>query len=235
MFGDHIVQAAMDHARREYPNESCGIVSGDEYHECENTAENKQSDFVIEASEYLTFELDRGVDAIIHSHPDGVHCPTKSDMEGQEATGVPWGIVPVNRGCPLRPFFWGDTLPIEPFVGRTFRMGVFDCYSLVRDWYRQVKGIMLPLGPRDPLWWERGDNMIPENFAKAGFEEVHKTDIKEGDVIIGRVLGKVENHTGVYIGNGLILHHLYDRPSRREPLGPWMKYVTRVLRHKELK
>jgi len=235
MFANDVIQAAMDHARVEYPKESCGIVSGGFYYEMENIAIDKQSDFEIDAAEYLTFELDRGVDAVIHSHPDGVHCPTKADMEGQDASGVPWGIVPVDFGSPVRPFFWGDTLPVAPLLGRQFRMGIYDCYSLVRDWYRQTHGIILPVGPRDPLWWERGENIIPENFAQAGFEEIDKLDIKEGDVIIGRVLGRVENHTGVYIGNGLILHHLYDRLSRREPLGPWMKYVTRILRHKDMK
>ncbi|MHC1728583.1 MAG: C40 family peptidase [Syntrophobacteraceae bacterium] len=233
MFNAEIIKDAMEHARVEYPKESCGVVSAGEYHPMENMAADKLSDFEIDAADYLTLELDRGVDAVIHSHPDGVHCPTKADMEGQEASGVPWGIVPVAFGSPMRPFFWGDQLPIAPLLKRQFRMGVFDCYSLVRDWYRLNHNMVLPMGARDPNWWVTGANMIPENYAKAGFVEVEKPE-KIGDVIIGKVLGTVENHTGVYIGNGLVLHHLYDRLSRREPLGPWMKFVTRVLRHKDL-
>jgi cell wall-associated NlpC family hydrolase len=58
-----------------------------------------------------------------------------------------WGIVPVKRHFAEVPFFWGDSLPIAPLEGRPWRMGVYDCYGLMRDWYRAKRNILLPNRP----------------------------------------------------------------------------------------
>jgi len=51
-----------------------------------------------------------------------------------------------------------------------------------------------------------------------------------GDVFLAQVRAPVPNHGGVYLDGGLILHHLEGRLSRREPLGPWRRFVTHALR-----
>jgi len=40
----------------------------------------------------------------------------------------------------------------------------------------------------------------------------------------------VTNHAGIYIGNGLFLHHLPNRLSREEPVMRWKSLITHVLR-----
>ena len=234
MFHPDAIREIKEHAERVYPEESCGIVSGGKYFECCNVHEDPLSHFEIHDEEYAIYEeRDAGVDAIVHSHPDGFDCPTKDDMTAQIASAVSWGITRVVKGKAQNPFFWGDSLPIAPLIGRTFRMGVHDCYALVRDWFRIEKGIVLDAFPRDPIWWEKGQNILADNFDRIGFEEIPPMSPQPGDCMMGKIKGPVENHCAVYLGDGLMLHHLAGRLSRREPIGPWMKYATRFFRLKE--
>lgn len=233
MFSQQIVQAIKDHAREQYPRESCGVVSAGEYVPCENVADTPEEHFKIDTDEYLKFLTGPGVEAIIHSHPNGPDCPTKDDMEHQEASAVPWGIVQVNEKTIGEPFFFGDQVPMPPLLGRVFRVNVTDCYGLVRDWFRMNSDIVLPFFPREPFWWEKPDqNILGDNFYEMGFREIPALE-REGDCCLAKIRGPLENHCALYLGNGLVMHHLPNRLSRREPIVGWMKYVTRFFRHKD--
>jgi len=228
MFPVDILESIKTHALAEHPRESCGVVVGAEYIACRNEAENPEKDFRIPTAEYSKYA--RRVKAIIHSHTNGKAFPSKADMQSQIATKKPWGIV-VTDGAVVNDFFYfGDGSPVPPLIGRQFRHGVTDCYALVRDWYKQEQGIVLPAYARADQWWEAGESMLVDFFSDCGFEVVQRVS-EPGDCVIGRVLGKVPNHCGVYIGNDLVLHHLSNRLSRSEPLQPWMKYVTHCLRY----
>jgi cell wall-associated NlpC family hydrolase len=152
-------------------------------------------------------------------------------MQAQLAMGIPWGIVSLASPESARePFWFGDDLPVPPLIGREFRHGVTDCFALVRDWFRVELGVTIPNYPRQHEWWKADKNMFIDLFRDAGFRRIPRVE-RKGDCVIGMVLGRVPNHSGVYLGGGLILHHLERRLSRQEPIGPWMKYVTHCLRH----
>src|SRR5690606_31664033 len=96
------------------------------------------------------------------------------------------------------------------------------------------KGIDLLQFPRDQEWWndpEGPELLSPDNFKKAGFVEIEYTDLEVGDVILAAIRSTKVNHCGIYIGRGLVLHHLYGRLSKREPLGPWTKFCRYYLRY----
>ena len=71
------------------------------------------------------------------------------------------------------------------------------------------------------------------NIVPGGFIPIEKADLRTGDVVLGRV-GRtgVSNHCGIISGNGTILHQLGNGSSRREVLGPWLKYIMHAIRHK---
>jgi cell wall-associated NlpC family hydrolase len=122
-------------------------------------------------------------------------------------------------------------------LGRDFRPGPSgsdgrgDCYALIRDWYAEHRGIELPEFPRDDEWWEHGEDLYRENFAAAGFVQIAPEAMQPGDVVLAQVMASTTNHGGIVLPNGLVLHHLRNRLSRAEPLGPWMRFVTHVLRY----
>lgn len=219
------------HAMEEYPMECCGVITPDGYIKLENIAPEPTEDFEIDTDEIKDLQ----VLAVVHSHPDGYACPTASDMRSQISMDVPWCIVTVTKDGPQELFWFGDGVEY-PLVGRGFRHGVTDCYDLIRDWYRIERGVTLPQYPRDWEWWHKDQDLYRQFFENAGFIEVDEP--QEGDVFLAQIRSKVPNHGGVYLGNGLALHHLSARlpcdPSRlsvREPVGRWQPYIRKWLRY----
>ena len=228
-FSKRIIALAKRHAVECFPEESCGLVVKGEYIPCENIAKDPLNDFKINTKLYV--KHNKKLEAVIHSHNDFPHA-SKKDMQQQIATNVPWGIINVVKGNVMGVWFWGDQLPIQDLVGRPFAHGIYDCYALVRDYYRKEMNIILPVFPREEGFWRRNDHLFMDNYKEIGFIKVDGDDLKKGDAVLGNILSSVVNHSSVYIGNGLILHHLNKRLSRPEPLGPWKKYLTHYLRYK---
>ncbi|WP_239057915.1 NlpC/P60 family protein [Pseudodesulfovibrio sp. JC047] len=229
MFSPETIRAAQEHARAEYPREACGLVVDGAYLPRTNTVENPLVDFRISPQGYAAAARRGEIQAVIHSHPDGPDHPSRADMIGQVDSGLAWGIVPVLSGAPQPPFFWGGNAPIPELIGRRFRHGVADCYALVRDWFRQERDDVLPEYPRDDEWWLGGGNLLMDNIQDAGFEVVDG-DPQVGDMVFLQICASVPNHCGVYLGDGLLLHHLVNRFSRVEPLNRWRKHIRLFIR-----
>lgn len=238
------VKAAQLHALEAYPKESCGVVVDEVYHRCENVAENPELDFKISVQEYARFDSMGVLKAVIHSHPNALAAPSAADMQGQIASGVVWGIVSTDGERASEPFLWGDQLPIAPIIGRPFIHGISDCFSLIRDCFRLGKvelakqgvtewpydPVVFPIYPRNDEWWAHGENLYEDNFGKIGWREITQDQVRPGDAFMLKVKSDKLNHAGLYIGNGLILHHLPTRVSRREPVGIWARSADIWLR-----
>lgn len=227
------IRAMQDHARAEYPREACGLIVSGEYLPQVNTADAPERDFSISPSAYLA--LSGRIEAVVHSHPAqaGEHvCPSSADMRAQIDSVVPWGIVPVVAGEPGEPFFWGDSLPIRPLLKRPFIHGVTDCYGLIRDYYRLEGRGTLPQIPRDDEWWANGGDLYAEGLRSTpGLRLIERTAVRPGDMIFFEVRAKRTNHAGIYLGDGLILHHLYGKLSAREEVSRWMRFATHFARY----
>lgn len=236
MFNEKVSAAAIKHAQDQYPKESCGVVVGDKYIRLRNTAKDPFSSFQIsrnKAAEYAD-----KMQAIIHSHPDGNYFPSLADMSGQVASGVPWGIVHVSKGVARTPFYFGDGSPVQPLKGRPFQHGVTDCYSLIRDYFKQERNVTLDEFPRDWEWWlSPGFDLYEQNFKGQNFREINENEVVEGDCFLAQIRSKVINHAGIYVGKGLILHQLGDRsgysnsfPSCEQPVHMWRRFIRRWVR-----
>jgi proteasome lid subunit RPN8/RPN11 len=234
---------AVHHALEAWPRESVGVVVGDgtkerDYVRLDNIHETPEEAFRLSVQDAWNVVAD-DVLALVHSHPRGPDCPSEHDMRRQESMAKPWGVVVCEEadGKPVfRDMFWlGDQVSVAPLVGRRFRHGVWDCYTLVRDWYRQERGVVLPVFPRAEDWWQSDEDLIGDNMAAAGFDEVDEAQAQAGDVILmsfGSKMGRLKiNHLGLYEGSGLMLHHLKDRFSRQEPVEPYRRHhVVRYAR-----
>lgn len=229
MITDELLSLFKEHVKQEYPKEAVGFVIDGTYVPQTNIAEDPTKAFKV-----LNYPKGK-LQAILHSHPDVlIAVPSALDMEAQSASAVPWGIVATDGQWVGEIQWFGDQVEKQELVGRKFIHGVQDCYALVRDYYKQHKNVDLIDFPRDYEWWydDKNTNLLTlENFNKAGFEEISYTDLRVGDVIVGAIKCERTNHTGIYIGQGLVLHHLYGRVSRREPLGPWKRFVRHYLRY----
>jgi len=223
---------ALAHAQEAFPRESCGLLvirKGREvYWPCRNIGVGTDQ-FVLHPEDYAQADEQGQIVAVVHSHT-GLPCtPSQADRVACEASGLPWHIVSIPNGE------WTSLEPtgyVAPLVGREWSHGVLDCYALVRDWFRAERGIDLPNFARFDDWWKRGQNLYLDNFAQAGFAVVEPDELQTGDCLLMQVASPVPNHAAVYLGDGLILHHLQGRLSSREVYGGyWQKITTHTLRY----
>lgn len=227
-----IQQAIADHAARECPREACGLIVRVSdvlrYIECRNMAE-QDNFFIMDPRDYLAASKLGEITAVVHSHPNYSPTPSEADRVACEASGLPWHIYSHPGGE------WAYLAPTgykSPLYGRIWVHGVLDCYTFVRDWYMEERGIELPDFHRNETWWKKGENIYVENFAKAGFVRVVDEQPQPGDVLLMQVLANVPNHGGIYLDGDIVAHHLYNRLSSREVWGGYYKkHTTHILRY----
>lgn len=231
-----IEQEIREHASREYPKEACGLIvtfkGRAKYIPCTNIAANPLTDFSIHAEEYAAAEDSGEVAAIVHSHPDALPLPSQQDLVACELSGLPWVIVAWPLGT-IHEF--SPTGYEAPLIGRKYDHGIFDCFSLVRDYYRTECGIIYADYPREDEWWHKGQNLYMDNLAEAGFLIVTDGTVKVHDTFLMQVESPVVNHAAVYIGRDQIMHHCVNRLSSRDVYGGyWRKITIHTIRHRSL-
>lgn len=229
------LDAALAHASAEYPRESCGLVllhKGREiYFPCRNTASTPEEHFHIAPESHLEASRIGEAIRVVHSHPNASANPSEADLVMCEESKLPWTIIGVPSGTVVH---FEPTGYHAPLVGRQYAWGVLDCWTLVRDWFKEVRNIDLPdFGSGEPNWWEKGGDLYRQNFQAAGFYEITEKELQHGDCILMANRSPVPNHAAVYLGNQVMLHHMTNRLSCREVFGGYYrKIATHFLRHR---
>jgi proteasome lid subunit RPN8/RPN11 len=228
-----IKQQALDHANEAYPKEAVGLVhvvkGRNRYYKCKNIADTPDEHFVLDPKDYLLAEQKGEITAIIHSHPKTSPEPSPADQIACEKSDLPWFIVNPKTEE------WKSLIPQGyelPYVGRQFFHGIIDCYSLVRDFYKREFNIELYDYTRRDQWWEKGENMYLDNFAKEGFKQIELGQVGYGDLFLMQLESPVPNHAAIYLNDGILLHHVQGRLSSRDVFGGYYQKVTaKILKH----
>lgn len=261
---DTTIKQILKDAEKRYPEESCGVVvvtpgGTEKYVACENISKSNKDQFVISPESLAGAEDIGEIVGIVHSHPDGTTVPSEHDiavmqhnreielMIDPESVAIPWHIVSWPDGdyrqiTPKAP----DSLLDRPFVH-----GVWDCWATCEAYYNKYHGIKFPTYEREDLWWEKEDSVsfYEAFYEAAGFYQVDVGDIKVGDLVVMQV-GRTHypNHAGVFlgdvgefegkefVGNSLMLHHMYGKLSEVIVYGgQWLHRTRMVLRHKDVR
>lgn len=245
MMNDKLKLEIQEYAIKKYPQECCGFLMEDEFIPVQNIHPSKLENFKVSPKDWYNYALE--CKAFIHSHPDWYPCPSEGDMRQQIASAVPWGIVSTDGKRASEITFFGDQGPTPDILNRTFCHGVTDCYSIIRDWYKLERGIILDEIPRSWEWWDNSskdlykDNFGPVGFKKVPYEQIMDEGPQVGDVFLANIgPGVVKlNHGGVYIGNGLGIHHLTgklpveNRLAKRDPINRWLKRINMWVRYEK--
>lgn len=237
-----VATAIREDAIERYPHEACGLIVDGVYRPYRNLHPEPETAFRMSPQAWVAAARRGEIQAVVHSHVNGSAEPSAADIQGQIDSNVPWVIVLTDGEVAGDPWAWGDGLQPPPLIGRQFRHGPSgtdgkgDCYALIRDWYRQERGVVLKDFARDNDWWADGGDLYRQGFAEAGFRPVAPHEAKPGDVFLASLPAGggrpgVPHHGGIVLDNSLILHHLPGRYSRREPMGRWRKFVTHFLRY----
>ena len=217
----------------DYPEEGCGLLINKRgkivWKKCKNVAENKLETFQISPDDYVSARLSGDIYAIVHSHPDFSCEPSESDKKASDHLGIPYIIYSLPE---VEKYTYTPKKLENSLIGRDYEFGTNDCWSLVRDYYRKELDIELPMLEFEDDWWEKGLNYfkdLPDSFGFIKVEEPQKHD-----VIIFNVFSSVGNHCGVYLDDGIFLHHAENRLSCRESIyGIWGKYIMEYYRCKQ--
>ena len=221
-------EAALVHAKDQDPKESCGLllnIKGKEkYFPCRNLSMTAFQCFIIDPEDYIKADNTGDIIAVVHSHPVTPPVPSQSDKVACEQSGLVWYIVNPKTES------WGYLEPTgykAPILGREWAWGVTDCYTLVRDWYKEKLDI-------DLINWQRPTTL--EDFNKepmfekcaeeTGFRELSPDEkLIDGDLLFMSIFSNNLNHVAIFI-DGDVLHHLADRLSCIEPYSEWLLKCT---------
>jgi proteasome lid subunit RPN8/RPN11 len=246
---DNLHEAMLAHARQMYPRAACGAVFQDEpvYRPVTEVADVSRETFHIDAAVLRRMAGRHGAllaIVLVHPSPEGeeapplLFTPSAAEMRAQALLAVPFGVVVCDSIRPYPPFWFGDQCPIPTLLNRPFRHGVTDCYSVIRDWYRTHRDILLPDFPRDWNWWVEGMDMYREGFRQAGFEPIDEGDMRVGDGVLFRMRSDVPNHGAIVLDDEWMLHHPasvkpFDimRMSCRQRIERWRRHAAVWVRH----
>jgi proteasome lid subunit RPN8/RPN11 len=156
-----------------------------------------------------------------HTHINGNSNFSPTDINSIWENDFPWLLYDLQNDT----FNYFDPMLKTPLLGRTWELGLTDCWGLTRDFYRWHLDIDLPPpehnGKKRPwieLGWNRPLQLLPKHFKKVSTKSAQAYDI---------ILYENPNqhhapcHFGVILPtiSGLeLLHHFYKLPSKLEPI-----------------
>lgn len=218
--------------------ESCGLViyTGFSYkvYPAENAAKNKQDFFIISPLDYLMASSFGLVVACYHSHIGENIDFSIFDKINCKNHGISFILYHQPSGL-FKIISNKDILNYNEY--KEFSLGVNDCYTLVKDYYKQEKNIELPPIFRQEGWENEWPPEIFEKFySETGFLKID--DLKEArkdDIICFDYFNlKKPSHFAVYLENNYIFHHPRGKFVQISLLtDPEIRKILFLLRHKE--
>lgn len=229
-----------EHALKESPNECCGFVCVNNMGQvtvlpCENIAHNKKGRFVIDPKMNLEAEKYGHIAAFYHSHAseflnEDQNKFSREDIDISYEACIP-ALLYVHPNDTWHFHVPSTYVPFD-LLGRPFVWGIWDCYSLVRD-YKLIMdkvsmGYYFPPDDANTM----SDFGYEKLIAKEKFKEVTFDEMRKGDVIIFKIKSDFYNHSAIYLGGNEFMHQPINRMSSKGILDDrHQKYIVKILRH----
>jgi cell wall-associated NlpC family hydrolase len=211
------------------PQEACGIINDrGEVIAVENLADNPDESFILNPTAWVDH---KSVECIWHSHTDGSSW-SLADIKSCKQLGVPFYLFQLPEGKE----YYYDPKSIESYEGREWLNWTSDCYTLIRDWYRQELSIELPDFERELIdsegvytWLSPEWDMYRSNLSEYGFVNMgNEAPLEYGDIVLMNYRSSNPNHAAVYANpvENHILDHLLHRLSGYRVYGYEQRKIT---------
>lgn len=233
MINDELIAQIKSHAEQAAPLECCGLLlalhDAVGYWPCRNLS-NSPNRFELHPNDYSEASDTGTIIAVVHSHVGQSADASEADRVGCEHSGLPWVIYSLTENTVniIKPVGLKYGLLQRPYI-----YGVYDCATLVVDYYRQNLGIALPNHKRyEACFWEKG-LCLSDKYRELGFIDVPHTEaILPHDVLLIQIRSQTANHSAIYLGDGRIMHHLEKRLSERVLYSEfWQKQTLYIMRY----
>lgn len=121
---------------------------------------------------------------------------------------------------------------LNNLLGREYIEGKQDCFSLVREYYRDHWGLHFQNYARPKEFWRDPNLNLYQLYILEGFKPVFDEAPQLGDGLLMPYMTPFATHAGVVAGDNKFLHHLPNQLSTLDPLRPkWSNRATIHLRH----
>lgn len=219
--------------------ECCGVICDDNDSyvvvPISNCHPNKENEFRLSSEEYIRAEINIGnILFVYHSHINGKGISFVDKIKSN-SYNIPFIVYDLINNK----FDYYTPKPIN-YLNRDFQIGIFDCFTLVRDYYKHELGINIKNYFRDEKWFDKNPEIFDKNIEREGFEIVHSGkldgfELQIHDCILFELSKlKKSNHIGVYVGNNYFLHHPMKGKSILQKIDSYYGQKIRyVIRHKD--
>ena len=179
-------------------------------HPCSNISRDEdghEHTFEIDSQEYIFACACGKVCGIYHSHPHGPIAFSKTDIDVADAMELPNYLYVTDADV------WITYIPSSytvPLTGLDFAWGTYDCYELVRTYYRQKLGVYLSDYDRDETFRDAAPDAILKHISSEGFIDLgyDLSVIQEHDILLFDTPGhRYPHHLGIYVKGNRFLHH----------------------------
>lgn len=216
------------------PNESCGLLFQNngkiDFFPCKNISKDKNKFFSLDPYDYLKVSRLGDIIGLVHSQQSGQ--PSELDLLISKVHNIKSYIYSLDYDK----FIECGNSKLERYIGRPFEYGVNDCFSIVRDYYKNEYDIFINDYKRKEGWFEENPTIILDNFKKEGFIKVDVKNLNKGDLLLSNYKENDRpRHFMIYLGQNEILHHPRGRLSVIESLkDSQIRRISLVLRHKDI-
>lgn len=213
---DQLAKIAHEGMQREI----CGVVTHDGDLRCSvvrvtNRASDNNS-FLLDEDELHNIMRTKKVVACWHTHGVGDdHLFSQNDIMGSELSGYVYFVYSIvteriNRYAPKR-------VRLNLANRLDFVPQVFDCFSLVQDYYQDHLETSLVMFPSDPVDYRNGVSAEKEEAFCNENKLIEVTEPKNGSIVCMQIgqCGHAFNHVGIY-EDGYVIHHPWKSPVRTE-------------------
>jgi proteasome lid subunit RPN8/RPN11 len=261
MIADYIKKQIRTHAQENSEQECCGFVFEKEALQCYNRSENPSAHFSISPRDYLQASRKGEIRGVYHSHIGNNKEFSMEDKQMSHGHNVPYFLYHL----PTDNFLCYDPKKEKVVdIDKKFELGKRDCYTLVKDYYKDLGVEVSGNNDLGTDWLERNPDLIENLFDlnKMDTETLEalkdKDDdltglpisriewcdcpscglklLKKHDVLVFELIkGAGPCHVGVYIGEGMMYHHPRKRfPTTEKLSGLIRKKIFKIYRYNNL-
>lgn len=195
---------------------------------CPNNAPNKKHNVLISGRDYLKAQKQGKIIAFFHSEPEKEYL-SPVDIQNKNAHNIIFILFckKTNTFNIFYPELNNNNSNYSKYLNRFFKIGKSDCFTLIREFYKDELDIEIKDVGRKTWWYDESPKLIIEKARQENFELIFNIKkIKKYDILVFSYDSKVyPRHLGIFLGGDSFLHQPRNKKSCVERLSDFSSYL----------